>query len=112
MKKIFIYLAISLSLAIYACGNNSNNNSSIVGTWNEYRANGDNYLLSSWEFNADGSGLFTIRGYSGTQKIAFSWKSISDSKIEVYMDGNYQILQINNGLLIEESSCGTIIFKK
>ncbi len=112
MKTLFICLSISLSLAISACGSSQSNNNSIIGTWNEYRTNGDNYMLSSWKFNADGSGLFITKGYSNTETTAFSWESKNDSKIEVYINGDFQTLEINNGLLIEEGSLGTTIFKK
>lgn len=111
MKKIFIGAIMMLCLAFSACNTNSAS-SSIVGTWTEYRTDGDNYGISSWKFNSDGSGLFSVRGYSNIQRVAFTWKSKGGSLVEIYIDGGYQTLEINNGLLIENSYMGTIVYKK
>lgn len=52
-------LVAALSIWLGSCSNKSQNSDSIVGIWKEYRADAnDDYGLSSWKFNSDGSGLF------------------------------------------------------
>lgn len=112
MKKTLIITVIALCLALCACNIGSRDNS-IVGTWTEYRADGDNYGISSWKFNSDGSGLFSVQGYTNRQQVAFTWQQKGDTLIEINMNGDYQTLEINNGLLIENDYYfGTIVYKK
>ena len=111
MNKLFISVIIALCFTFCACNSNSTNDS-IIGTWTECRANGDDYGLSSWKFNSDGSGIFSVQGYTNKEQIAFIWEA-NGNNIEVNMNGEYQTLELNNGLLIETTnSIGTIVFKK
>lgn len=111
MNSFFICLNFTLLLLLSSCNSTSNSND-IVGVWNEYRADGDDYLLSSWKFNADGSGLFTVKAMTNTQKLAFTWEKRGSSTIKINLNGEYQELELNNGLLIEKGGFGTTIFKK
>ena len=105
--KAFRLLAISLVAALCvglnSCGNKSQGSNSIVGTWKEYRADtNDDYGLSSWKFNSDGSGLFIVEGITNTQKVS----------ITINLNGEETTLELNNGLLIENSALGSVVFKK
>lgn len=110
MNKVFFCLSLVMIFLMEACGPVHKND--VVGEWKEYRANGDNYLLSSWKFNSDGSGLFIVQGFTNTQKIALTWRKINSSEIEVTMSGETDILELSNGLLIENSGYNTIVYKK
>lgn len=112
MNRLFVCLSISIIFLLSSCNNGSKSDDFIVGTWKEYRTDGDDYLLSSWKFNSDGSGLFIVKAITNTQKLAFTWKKTGTSTIEINTNGDYQTLELNNGLLIEKSSFGTTIFKK
>ncbi|MBR5208499.1 MAG: lipocalin family protein [Paludibacteraceae bacterium] len=84
----------------------------LIGTWNEYREDGDDYLLSSFTFNQDGSGFFKVQGITNTQRISFSW-SLSGQRVYIKNDkGDEDILSFNNGLIIEHSAMGDIVYKK
>ena len=99
----------SLGFSSWNCVSNNND---IVGVWEEYRADGDDYGLSSWKFNNDGSGIFSVQGYTNKQQVAFTWEKTS-SRIRVDMNnGDITYLSIDNGLLIESNSYSTIVFKK
>lgn len=115
--KAFRLLAISLVAALCvgfnSCGNKSQGSNSIVGTWKEYRADtNDDYGLSSWKFNSDGSGLFIVEGITNTQKVSFTWESTNNSTITINLNGEETTLELNNGLLIENSALGSVVFKK
>ena len=115
--KAFRLLAISLVAAwcvgLNSCGNKSQGSNSIVGTWKEYRADtNDDYGLSSWKFNSDGSGLFIVEGITNTQKVSFTWESTNNSTITINLNGEETTLELNNGLLIENSALGSVVFKK
>ena len=115
MKRNFIYAALVCCLVNFISCNiskNENETNSIVGIWNEYRADGDNYLLSSWKFNSDGSGIFIVKGMTNTQRVPFIWKKRGSSTIEININNDGMILELNNGLLIEKGNFGTTIFKK
>jgi hypothetical protein len=112
MNKILIFLSFVIVMLSSSCNGAAKNDDSIVGVWKEYRTNDDDYLLSSWKFNSDGSGLFVVEGMTNTQKIAFTWKKTSSSEIEINTNGETQTLEINNGLLIENGAFGTTVFKK
>lgn len=111
-RLLAISLLVTLCLGFSSCGNQSQDSNSIIGTWKEYRENSDDYLLSSWKFNEDGSGLYTVQGMTNTQKVSFTWESTSTSTITINMDGEYSTLELSNGLLIENSALGSIVFKK
>ena len=109
MKKSFIAFVFALFL-LSSCGGSSNG---IVGSWKEYRADSsDNYGLSTWKFNNDGSGLFSVEGYTNTQKISFMWEKVNSNTIRISMNGETSTLELSNGMLIENSGSGTIVFKK
>ena len=40
------------------------------------------------------------------------WRKINSSEIEVTMSGKTDILELSNGLLIEDSGYNTIVYKK
>jgi hypothetical protein len=112
MNKLYICVILTLCFVFCACNLNSYD-SSIIGTWTEYRADGDNYGLASWKFNSDGSGLFSVQGYTNRQQVAFTWQSRGATLIEINMNGDYQTLEVNNGLLIENDYyMGAIVYKK
>ena len=111
MKKVFICLNFALLLLFGSC-NSAPTNNEILGEWKEYRADGNNYGLSSWKFNGDGTGLFVVNGLTNTQRVAFTWKKIGSSTIEIQMNGEYTTLELSNGLLLEESFGETIVFKR
>ena len=111
MKRLFLFLAMSLFL-LSSCGGGSNS-SDLVGSWKEYRADAnDDYLLSTWKFNSDGSGVFSVSGFTETQKTSFMWEKLSSSTVKITMNGSTSTLELNNGMLIERSASGTIVFKK
>ena len=110
-KALKLYTLITL-LFICAC-NNINVNNSIVGIWKEYRADpNDDYGLSSWKFNDDGSGLFIVEGITNTQKVSFTWEKVNSSTIIINLNGEETILELSNGLLIGNSALGCVVFKK
>lgn len=110
MKKILFALAM-VYLVFCSCTSSSNSND-IVGIWQEYREDGNNYGLSSWKFNSDGSGIFTVQGITSNEQVAFTWEKKSSS-IKINMNnGDVSYLSIDNGLLIENSAFGTYVFKK
>ena len=109
-KLLVILLIVTLSTNFYSCTSQSSD--SIVGTWKEYRENSDDYLLSTWKFNKDGSGLFTVEGMTNTQKLGFTWEKIGTSTIKVNTNGDISTLELNNGLLIEHGNFGSIVYKK
>lgn len=112
MSRLFILLSLTIMFLFSSCSGTSKGDDSIVGEWKEYRADGDDYLLSSWKFNSDGSGLFIVKGTTNTQRVAFTWKKTSSSTIEINTNDDKLNLELNNGLLIEKGSFGTTIFKK
>ena len=110
MKKIFITLLGLIMLSSCGTGGNS---SDLVGTWKEYRVDpSDNYLLSTWKFNSDGSGLFIVGGFSNTQKTSFMWEKVNSSTIKISMNGSSFVLEVNNGMLFENSASGTTVYRK
>lgn len=109
MKKFLMLATLTCCLlGLVSCNSEEN---TIVGQWNEYRADGDDYLLSSWKFNEDGTGVFTVNGMSNTQKVSFLWEK-DESNILVKTNNDNITLELNNGLLIEKNSFGTTVFKK
>lgn len=110
LKLLVILLIVTLSTNFYSC--NSKNSDSVVGTWKEYRDNSDDYLLSTLKFNEDGTGLFTVQGMTNTQKFSFTWEKTEASTIEINTNGDISTFELNNGLLIEHSSFGSIVYKK
>ena len=81
--------------------------------WKEYRADAnDDYGLSSWKFNSDGSGLFIVKGITNTQKVSFTWEITNSSTVTVNLNGEESTLELSNGLLIENSALGSVVFKK
>lgn len=109
-KLLAISLLITLNTSFYSCI--TQDSDSIIGTWKEYRDNSDDYLLSTWKFNEDGSGLFTVQGMTNTQKISFTWEKTEASTIIINMNGESSTLKLNNGLLIENSAFGSVVYKK
>jgi hypothetical protein len=113
MNRLFVVLSFAVMLFVTSCDNlSSRSGDSVVGIWTEYREDGDTYLQSSWKFNSDGSGMFIVDGMSGNEKVPFTWTELGPAGVEVNMNGETQILEINNGLLIESGSLGTTVFKK
>lgn len=112
MNRLFILFSITFIFILSSCNNTTKDNNSIIGTWKEYRADGDDYLLSSWKFNSDGSGVFVVNGMNNTQRVAFTWEKTSSTTIKIYTSNDNQTLELSNGLLIEKGSFGTTIFKK
>lgn len=112
-KLVITLLVIILYTGLSSCGSKSQDSNSIVGTWMEYRADGnDDYGLSSWKFNNDGSGLFIVEGITNTQKVSFTWENTNSSTITINFNGEETTLELNNGLLIENSALGSVVFKK
>ena len=109
-KLTAVLLLIALNTSFYSC--TSQKSDSIIGTWKEYRDNSDDYLLSTWKFNEDGTGLFTVKGMTNTQKLDFTWEKTGTSTIKVDTNGDISTLELNNGLLIEHGSFGSIVYKK
>lgn len=109
-KLVVIFLIVIFSTNFYSC--NSQSSDSIVGTWKEYRENSDDYLLSTWKFNDDGSGLFTVKGMTNIQKMGFTWEKVGNSTIKINTNGDISTLELNNGLLIEHGNFGSIVYKK
>lgn len=97
-----------------SCAGGTGSSESIVGSWKEYRADpSDDYGLTTWKFNSDGSGMFIVEGYTNVQRHGFVWEMDGASTIRInYSDGNSTTLNLNNGLLIENSAFGSIVFKK
>lgn len=112
MSRLFWLMCIVTTLFMESCSSLANGDNKIIGEWKEYRDNGDTYLLSSYKFNDDGSGLFIVNAMTNTQRVAFTWKKISDSTIEINTGSDIVTLELNNGFLVEHSFLGTIIFKK
>ena len=113
LRLLAISFLVTLCTGLSSCGNNSQSSNSIVGTWKEYRADAnDNYGLSSWKFNSDGSGLFIVEGITNTQKVSFTWEKTNSSTITINLNGEETILELSNGLLIENSAFGSVVFKK
>lgn len=91
----------------------SSNNDSIVGTWCEYRDDGDDYLLSTFVFNSDGSGVFKVKAITNTQRRPFTWSQNGQDVYVYHEDGEMITLSYNRGLIIEHSTLfGEIVFKK
>lgn len=117
MKRILCLIIVWLSLLSTTSCNfdngNNGNDGSIVGTWCEYRDDGDDYLLASIVFNSDGSGVYMVEGMTNTQQVPFTW-SLSGQKVYLsYEDGETTTLSYNQGLIIEHSGLlGEIVFKK
>lgn len=114
MKKVLSLLILFVSLVCFSSCNsgNSGNGNSLVGTWREYRDDGDDYLLSTIVFNADGSGVYKVEATTNTQRVAFTW-SQSGQSVFLYRPGERPSeLTYNNGLLIEHSAFGEIVYKK
>ena len=116
MKKvlslmILLVSLVSLSSCYFMIGKSSNDGSA-VGTWCEYRDDGDDYLLSTYVFNSDGSGVFKVKAMTNTERLPFTW-SQSGQNIYVYHEnGETTTLSYNQGLIIEHSGLGEIVFKK
>lgn len=112
--KHLILAAISLLLVLVACNSNSRDLDSIVGVWNEYRDDpNDDYGLGTYKFNDDGTGYFMVKGYTSRQKRGFVWEKQGDKIIVDPNSTNPTILELNNGLLIEDSNLfGTIVYRK
>lgn len=72
----------------------------------------DDYSLSTWKFNEDGSGIFTLQGMTNTQKISFTLEKIEDSIIIDKHEWRKLTLELNNGLLIENNAFGNVVYKK
>lgn len=104
-----IALLAIFSIVFYSCTYNTQISDSIIGTWKEYRDNSDDYLLSTWKFDEDGSGLFIVQGMT---KVSFTWEHSGSSIIIINTDGSSSTLELNNGLLIENSAFGSIVYKK
>lgn len=64
------------------------------------------------KFNSDGSGLFIVEGITNTQKVSFTWEKTNSSTITINLNGEETILELSNGLLIENSAFGSVVFKK
>lgn len=110
-KQIFIY-ALTALLAC-ACGGSRQNTNGIAGTWNEYRTDpNDDYGLSSWRFDKDGSGVFTVEGFSNTQQLRFRWEQTDGTTIRITTGDESIDLELSNGLLIEKSGFGSKVYRK
>src|SRR5574344_88483 len=101
------FILIALFTGLSSCRNRTKTSDSIIGTWKEYRENADDYLLSTWKFNEDGSGLFIVKGYTNTQKVSFTYENTSENTISIMMNGENSTLELSNGLLIENSALGS-----
>ena len=116
MKKVLSLMILLVSLVSLSSCNfmngKSSNDGSVVGTWCEYRDDGDDYLLSTYVFNSDGSGVFKVKAMTNTERLPFTW-SQSGQNIYVYHEnGETTTLSYNQGLIIELSGLGEIVFKK
>ena len=111
MKTYILALLLGL-LFLGSCGMSGNSND-VVGSWKEYRADSnDDYGLSTWKFNNDGSGLFIVGGYTNTQKTSFMWEKINSTTIKIKIGNETSTLELSNGMLIEKSGFGTTVFRK
>ena len=115
MKKVLSLMILLVSLVSLSSCNfmngKSSNDGSVVGTWCEYRDDGDDYLLSTYVFNSDGSGVFKVKAMTNTERLPFTW-SQSGQNIYVYHEnGETTTLSYNQGLIIAHSGLGEIVFK-
>ena len=89
--------------------------SMVVGTWKEQRSSyDDDFLVSTFVFNSDGSGFFMVEGYTNVQKMNFNWKKDGNT-IKYWTKGNSSptTLTLDRGKLIEYSGLsGQIVYKK
>ena len=68
--------------------------------------------LNSCGNKSQGSNLFIVEGITNTQKVSFTWESTNNSTITINLNGEETTLELNNGLLIENSALGSVVFKK
>ena len=112
IKTLLVIACMITSLMTFSCTGSSSG--SLVGEWKEYRADdpSNDYLISHFEFKSSGQGAYWLTdGRDIRQKFEFSWKKEGTT---VYINSIYDemTLSFNNGLLIENSSFGTIVYKK
>lgn len=101
--------------------NNQSNSSStdeIVGSWNENRTDGDNYLLGHYIFNADGTGRWICTGGLDVDTdirsvIEFTWyQDASGDIVTKDTEGKTEVLSFQEGLIVEHSAGGDVIYVK
>lgn len=71
------------------------------------------YGLSSWTFNSDGTGLFTVEELNNVIQKKFTWDMVrADYSFTIYMDGGHIKLsnQNNEQLVLEDEHLGNIIY--
>ena len=116
MKKVLSLMILLVSLVSLSSCNvmngKSSNDGSVVGTWCEYRDDGDDYLLSTYVFNSDGSGVFKVEAMTNTQRLPFTWSQAGKNIYVYHENGETTTLSYNQGLIIEHSGLGEIVFKK
>ena len=107
-------VALVVLFMFCTCAGGTGCSESIVGSWKEYRADpSDDYGLATWKFNDDSSGMFIVEGYTNVQRVGFVWKMDGTNTIRIsFSDGTSTTLDLNNGLLVENSAFGTIVYKK
>ena len=116
MKKVLSLMILLVSLVSLSSCNfmngKSSNDGSVVGTWCEYRDDGDDYLLSTYVFNSDGSGVFKVKAMTNTERLPFTWSQYGQNIYVYHENGETTTLSYNQGLIIEHSGLGEIVFKK
>lgn len=71
------------------------------------------YGLSSWKFNTDGTGLFTVEGLNNVIQKKFTWDMVrADYSFTIYMDGGHIKLlnQNNEQFILEDEHLGNIVY--
>lgn len=116
MKRVLCLMMLFVSIiSITSCNfksSDTGSGNSIIGTWQEYRDDGDDYLLSTYIFHSDGSGVFKVQALSNTQRLPFTWTLSGQKKYIEYDSGETTALSYNQGLIIEHSGFGEVVFKK
>ena len=89
---------------------------SIAGQWTEVRGEGeDDYLKGQYVFREDHTGRFSVYSFSGRNDCNITWEQ-DGNYITVYMEGvpgEPTILELNNGILYEQSDLmGTTSYKR
>lgn len=98
-----------------SCSSSSSN--TIYGEWVEYRADDptDTYLLSHIEFKSDGTGAFWLTDAGRIRtKYEFIWNDNGYGNVttQSLLDGSISKFSYNNGLVVENSAMGGIVYKK
>lgn len=116
VKNILSVLLLSFTAFLF-CACFSSNSNSIYGEWVEYRADDptDTYLISHLEFKNGGIGAFWLTDAGRIRsKFEFTWTDDGYGNITTHsmMDGSSSHFSFNNGLVVENSAFGGVVYKK